>query len=356
MMEGMLEKAVRLAFEKHEGQVRKGTNIPYIVHPMEVMKLLKEMNADDNLLVAGLLHDVVEDAGVTVGEIKQLFGEDVAKLVAGHSEDKAKTWQERKKEDIRAATEGDVRLKMLVLADKLSNLRSLYFDYRKLGEAVWDRFNAPVTQQTWYYSKMIDALDVLQEYPNTEPLYWEMSGLFKDIFVSFYYEEDMDRMYQRCLSGEGYFLEHGNPQWRLFTEPLPEGVRKLGRKLAERIEENWADDFFDVIRKDKQDGNYLLYATAQKYVSIELKDEKLCFVCEERRKQQEDAEGKIRDNQIYKLSEFETSKFFYALRQQYVLWHPVEKMLEQEFGVENATSRFEAFCNQARISFDYYVL
>lgn len=235
----MLEKAVRFVFEKHEGQMRKGTEIPYIVHPMEVMKLLQEMDAEEELLIAGLLHDVVEDAGVEVKEIKQLFGENVAKLVARHSEDKSKTWQERKEEDIRATAEGDVRLKMLVLADKLSNLRALYFDYRKLGDAVWDRFNAPVKQQAWYYSRMIDALRDLQNKKNTAPLFWEFNTLFKDVFVTFYFDESMEMLYQCSVTGENYSLMRGNPIWKFFNGNMPENLPKIHRKLAERLEDTW---------------------------------------------------------------------------------------------------------------------
>ena len=151
------------------------------------MNILREMNADTELLIAGLLHDVVEDAGVSVDEIRRLFGEDVAELVAGHSEDKTKQWKERKEEDIRATAEGSMRLKMLVMADKVSNLRALYFDFRNLGELVWERFKTPAKMQAWYYSQIIDALFELQYQENTKSVYWEMCGFYKDIFVTHHY-------------------------------------------------------------------------------------------------------------------------------------------------------------------------
>lgn len=181
-MEGILDKAVDFAVQKHAGQKRKGTEIPYIVHPMEVMNHLREMNADTNLLIAGLLHDVIEDAGVTADEIRQSFGEDVAVLVAGHSEDKSKTWEERKREDIRVATEGDLRLKMLILSDKLANLRSLYYDYRSVGDALWSRFRAPVDKQKWYYHGMLEALRVLEQEKKSAPLYWEFKRFYQELF------------------------------------------------------------------------------------------------------------------------------------------------------------------------------
>lgn len=355
-MEGMLEKAVRFAFEKHEGQVRKGTELPYIVHPMEVMKLLNEMDADENLLIAGLLHDVVEDGGVTVGEIRMLFGEDVAGLVAGHSEDKSKTWKERKEEDIKATKEGDIRLKMLVLADKLSNLRSLYFDYTKLGEEVWKRFNASVIEQAWYYSEMIDALDALQYEKNTELLYWELNALFKEVFVTFYYDETVEMLYQRCVTGEEYSLMRGNPVWKPFYGEIPGNLSTIHRKLAERLEDTWADEFDFQIRKDLNDGNYLLFATPRTTVSVEISEQKLCFVYEVIRSKEENIHGKYSDKEVHELSEYDTMKFLYALRMQYVLDYPLAKVLEQELGETEAKAKFEMFCKQFRISYQKYIL
>lgn len=83
----LLEKAIHFATAKHAGQLRKGTTTPYIVHPLETMNILRSMNADTNLLIAGLLHDTVEDTDTTVEEIAEVFGTDVADLVGGHSED-----------------------------------------------------------------------------------------------------------------------------------------------------------------------------------------------------------------------------------------------------------------------------
>ena len=83
-----LDEAIHFATECHSGQTRKGSTIPFILHPLEVMQILAGMNADTNLLIAGLLHDVVEDTEVGIDEIRKNFGEDVESLVAGHTEDK----------------------------------------------------------------------------------------------------------------------------------------------------------------------------------------------------------------------------------------------------------------------------
>ena len=120
----LLNKAIIYAVEKHAGQLRKGTQIPYIVHPMEVLALLNEMRADMTVIIAGVLHDTVEDTSATIDDIIREFGEDVAELVGNHTEDKSKTWFQRKSQGLRELAEGSFDLKCLVLADKLSNVRN----------------------------------------------------------------------------------------------------------------------------------------------------------------------------------------------------------------------------------------
>lgn len=355
-MEGILEVAVRFAFEKHEGQKRKGSIVPYIVHPVDVMNILLEMDGDTNLLVAGLLHDVVEDAGVTVSEIEQRFGKDVAEMVAGHSEDKSLTWKERKLEAIRETEQGDVRLKMLVLADKLSNLKSLYYDYKKCGEAVWNRFNAPKEMQAWYYSRMIDALAPLGGSEKTAPLYWELSGIFKDLFVTFFYEEQERLLYQKCISGENYCLSSNIPEWRLYTDDFHVDAVKIERKLAERIEDEWADEFYAVLMRDKQDGKYLIVSTVDKLVTAQVENGRLTISQEETLDRAERNCGKHSCKTIYELNELETSKFFYSMRKLYLPDVPIGKALALEFGSGASIGRFETFCKQAGIVFERTVL
>lgn len=77
-------------------------------------------------------------------------------------------------------------MKMLVMVDKVSNLRSIAADYRALGDELWKRFNAPVEKQAWYYSGVQDPLWDMQLDPDAAPVYWEMVGLYKDVFVKFY--------------------------------------------------------------------------------------------------------------------------------------------------------------------------
>ena len=246
-MKNQLDTAIEFATERHSGQVRKGTDLPYIVHPIEVMQILYRMGADTNLMIAGVLHDTIEDTGTTKEEILELFGEDVAELVAGHSEDKSKTWKQRKTAAIKHLSTADKRFKMLVLADKLSNINAIATDYAAIGDKLWERFNAPPEKQAWYYSKLDDALMDLADYDDTASAYWEYNSLVKDMFVTFYHSEDM--LYQICLDGTGHCFERDGYRWTSFTGNLPEDAERLDRLTAELLEDEWRanrmPDLFD---------------------------------------------------------------------------------------------------------------
>ena len=129
------------------GKYRKGTRIPYIVHPIDVASVLLKNGASDSLVVAGLMHDVVEDAGVELREIEELFGEEIARLVEGASEPeeyradmspegRRRTWKKRKSHTIDRISKACHDLKLLSCADKLSNIRDMIDDYNEIGEGL----------------------------------------------------------------------------------------------------------------------------------------------------------------------------------------------------------------------------
>jgi len=178
-----LNEAIIFATKAHEGQMRKGTNnIPYITHPMKVMTYLMEMNADETLLCAGVLHDTVEDAGVTTEEIETKFGKRVAELVGAHSEDKSLPWKTRKEIDLAELAKGPRDLQMMVLADKLANSSDTLRDYKRIGDKVWDRFNADRYCQKWYYEAGVKALAALKDDPDAGELYQKFSDVVDELF------------------------------------------------------------------------------------------------------------------------------------------------------------------------------
>lgn len=156
----MIEKAIAFATKMHEGQFRKGTKRPYIVHPLEVGEIVASMTDDSEVICAAVLHDTIEDCeGVTEELICQEFTERVAFLVKQESEDKSKTWLERKGTTIEQLKTASMEVKMIGLADKLSNMRDIDRDYPVYGEKLWERFRMKDKERIgWYYKGVRDSL------------------------------------------------------------------------------------------------------------------------------------------------------------------------------------------------------
>lgn len=179
----LLHKAILFATQAHQGQKRKGSGLDYICHPLEVLQILTQCGAALPVLIAGVLHDTIEDTPVTAQQIHDTFGPKVTDLVLHHSEDKGKTWKERKTAAIREAQIGTPECKLLIAADKVSNLRSTAAAHQQLGESLWQRFNANREEIQWYYHSMLDALQELKNCTQTAELYAEMEQLYQEIFT-----------------------------------------------------------------------------------------------------------------------------------------------------------------------------
>ena len=164
-------EAIVFAAKAHDGMRRKKSESPYILHPMEAAVIVGTMTDDQNLIAAAALHDVVEDAGVTIQEIEEKFGKRVRELVAAETEDKradlppAATWRIRKEESLNVLKNtDDMAVLMVWLGDKLANMRSLYRDFKVEGNAMWQRFNQKDEKaQAWYYRSIADLTERLSD-------------------------------------------------------------------------------------------------------------------------------------------------------------------------------------------------
>lgn len=155
----MIKEAAEFAAKAHEGAVRKGSSIPYIVHPYEAAVIVSGLTSDPEVIAAALLHDVIEDAGITYEYLLEQFGDRVAELVRGESEDKSKSWQERKQATICHMEHASREEKMICLGDKLSNLRSMAVDWLVAGDSVWLKFREKdKRKQEWYYRGILEQL------------------------------------------------------------------------------------------------------------------------------------------------------------------------------------------------------
>jgi len=153
-----IEKAIEVAAEAHQGQYRKGTCTPYITHPYAVGLILMEAGCGESVIIAGILHDTVEDTDLTLEFIREHFGEEVADIVDGCSENKALRWRARKSERIEVLKTASLEICLVTCADKLHNLRTMISAYHVIGDAVWDRFHGGVEAQAWYYRCMLKSL------------------------------------------------------------------------------------------------------------------------------------------------------------------------------------------------------
>lgn len=158
MKRSRIDDAIVFATKAHETQVRKGTTIPYITHPFAVAMLLQQAGCEEDVVIAGLLHDTVEDTDTTLSGIRERYGERVAELVNAASEpNKAAPWKERKEHTIKFVAEAPLDIKCLSCADKLHNIRSILSDLEKHGASVWKRFNRGRDEQVWYYTQLLQS-------------------------------------------------------------------------------------------------------------------------------------------------------------------------------------------------------
>ncbi len=159
----MLFKAIEFAVNAHKNQFRKGTKIPYIVHPLNVMKTILMYSDNQTVAIAGVLHDTLEDTDTTVEDIQKNFGSEVTNLVVKASEkakiekNLPKDWKSRKMltlEELKNET--DENFLFLSCADKLDNLNDILTDYSNQGDELWSRFNRGKELQIWYYQSLAE--------------------------------------------------------------------------------------------------------------------------------------------------------------------------------------------------------
>jgi (p)ppGpp synthase/HD superfamily hydrolase len=181
-----IDKAVMYAAQAHSGQKRKNNITPYIFHPCEAAMIASFMTEDEDVLIAVLLHDTVEDTDVTLDDIRREFGDHVAELVAGETEDKMQemsasdSWMIRKQRSLEHLRTAGRDVKIMWLADKVSNIRSFSDLFYKEGPAMWTRFNMrDVKQQEWYYRTIADYVaDELGDTIAYREFIWRINTIF----------------------------------------------------------------------------------------------------------------------------------------------------------------------------------
>ncbi|BDU71244.1 HD domain-containing protein [Mesoterricola silvestris] len=157
------QMAMAFAARVHTGQFRKGTTVPYLSHVLAVTATALENGAGEDVAIASLLHDAVEDGGglPVLEEIRARFGPAVADLVLECTDALSvpkPPWRQRKEAYLAHLAEASDGARLIVLGDKLHNCRSLVRDLRACGPALWARFNAGPGETVWYYRSVVDIL------------------------------------------------------------------------------------------------------------------------------------------------------------------------------------------------------
>ena len=188
MEETILDQAILFAVKAHAGATRRDGHTPYILHCTETAAIAATMTADLEILAAAVLHDVIEDTDVTAADLQKAFGERITQLVVTLSENKRPqmppedTWLIRKEEAIDSVEQSqDPAIKIICLADKLSNLRGIYRDHQIYHEDLWDMFHQKSrAKQGWYYTRLEQALSCL----STTAAFQEFCRLRQELFTS----------------------------------------------------------------------------------------------------------------------------------------------------------------------------
>ena len=159
----LLDKAIHFAVDAHQGAERRGKGFPYILHPMEAAAIVATMTADQRLLAAAVLHDVVEDTDTTIEQIRRAFGDDIAQLVAKESHPKGLGWRESRKHILDHLRVASRESQIVALGDKLSNMRAIARDYEQQGDDLWKIFHAKDrSDHEWHYRGLAASLSELE--------------------------------------------------------------------------------------------------------------------------------------------------------------------------------------------------
>lgn len=236
------------------------------------------------------------------------------------------------------------REQMLVMADRIANLRSMWHDGLTAGAELWERFNAPKEMIAWYYSKTIDGLGELEDVCETAPLYQEMNTLFKDLFVTFLIDEKNEILYQIADDPTSpiFVLTKKNPNWFPLQEDISEEAEQVSRKYAERMEENWLDILQKTLEKDIQGGDYQIYTGSGRNLAVSIANGCMTFMGYDY-----DETGEKPDYEYYyNLDEEDTGYILFSLRVEYGTTMKIETLLRKAFGTKNGAVRFTDYCEE----------
>lgn len=182
LLKPRIQKAIYIAASQHRTQTRKLNDLPYIVHPFSVAWLLSEQTNDEDVIVAALLHDVVEDTdGYTLKDIARDFGDNVAAIVGEVSEDKKLPWKERKEKYIEGLKSASTGAILVSAADKIHNIFSLHELFLETGKFSWGNEFKSFEESKWFYEAVFEVVkERLEKHPLIDEFKDALALLHKD--------------------------------------------------------------------------------------------------------------------------------------------------------------------------------
>jgi (p)ppGpp synthase/HD superfamily hydrolase len=177
------EAALVLAARAHRDQLRKGSDIPYVVHVFHVSAILLRYGFPEDVAIAGLLHDVVEDQEIPLARIESAFGPAVAEMVHALSEKKTeggetRPWETRKQELLDQLRQAKPQTAAIKAADTLHNSRRMAADLRREGPEIWRFFSRGPQQSLWYYGSVVA---IVRQHLGAHPLADELVAAVQDL-------------------------------------------------------------------------------------------------------------------------------------------------------------------------------
>lgn len=241
---GFVDKAIKFAVDAHSNTERRGKGFPYVIHVLEAMEIVATVTNDKELLAAAALHDTVEDTDVTVEDIRSIFGDRVASIVASESDQidssvsEEESWRGRKQAAIDRLGSASRDAKIVALGDKLSNMRAIARDYRQIGDKLWDRFHAPggKSDHEWHYrglAKSLKELDGTDAYAEFVEAIEQVFGHYKPELVDMSdYEESGDG-----FTAISYNHKDGERMMKLYASFIPAAVPQRELQVARAVSE-----------------------------------------------------------------------------------------------------------------------
>lgn len=251
-----LHGAISWASRAHEGETCNYTDEPYAAHIMEMLQILTTMNASEDLQVAGVLHGAVEKNRAAVELFWSMFGNTVVVLLDIYDPGTtAENWRWKKQRLLEKLEVADREVQLLVMADCVSDLRSLNCSYREYRERTWKKSGVKREDLSWYYSEVQDILCDFQDDEEARGIYWEFVNLYKDLFVTYYLDDEEGVLYQIAHGLYGYALSREDLLWNQIEDQIPENAEVIPREEAESLEELWTFRKEELCRDETLEGN-----------------------------------------------------------------------------------------------------